>query len=62
MFTMVITQLIICIAVLSVSAGTHTDQDTDKPDITTTTAVRLILDKAASVDEAVALLEQYDRG
>ena len=36
------------------------DQNTDKPDLTTTTAVRLLLDRAASVDEAVALLEQYD--
>ncbi len=50
----------VCVAVLSVSAGYSTDQNTDKPDITTTTAVRLILDKAASVDEAVSLLEQYD--
>lgn len=50
----------VCVAVLSVSAGFPTDQKTDKPDITTTTAVRLILDKAASVDEAIALLEQYD--
>ena len=36
------------------------DQDTDKPDLTTTTAVRLLLNKAASVDEALALLRQYD--
>lgn len=36
------------------------DQDTKKPDITTTTAVRLLLNKAANVDEAIALLEQYD--
>ena len=50
----------VCVAVLSVSAGSVTDQNTDKPDLTTTTAVRLILDKAASVDEAVSLLEQYD--
>lgn len=35
-------------------------QNTDKPDITTTTAIRLLLDKAATVDEAVTLLEQYD--
>ena len=33
---------------------------TDKPDITTTTAIRLMLDKAANVEEALALLEQYD--
>lgn len=36
------------------------DQNTDKPDLTTTTAIRLLLDRAADVDEAVALLEQYD--
>ena len=35
-------------------------QDTDKPDLTTTTAVRLLLNQAASVEEAVELLEQYD--
>ncbi len=50
----------VCVAVLSVSDGTVTDQNTDKPDITTTSAVRLILDKVASVDEAVELLKQYD--
>lgn len=37
-----------------------TNQDTGKTDITTTTAIRLILDKAATVEEALALLEQYD--
>ena len=37
-----------------------TNQQTDKVDITTTTAIRLILDKAASVDEALELLSQYD--
>lgn len=36
------------------------EQNTDKPDITTTTAVRLLLDKAADVEEALKLLEQYD--
>lgn len=36
------------------------DQDTGKPDLTTTTAVRLLLDQAANVEEAVGLLEQYD--
>ncbi len=35
-------------------------QNTEKPDITTTTAIRLLLNKAADVDEAVDLLEQYD--
>lgn len=37
-----------------------THQESDKVDITTTTAVRMVLDKAATVDEAVALLKQYD--
>ncbi len=36
------------------------EQDTDRPDITTTTAIRLLLDKAGSVDEALELLGQYD--
>lgn len=36
------------------------EQDTEKPDITTTTAIRLLLDQAANVEEALALLEQYD--
>ena len=35
-------------------------QDTGKPDITTTTAVRLLLDQAEDVEEALELLEQYD--
>jgi len=36
------------------------EQDSEKPDITTTTAVRLLLDQAATVEEAVKLLGQYD--
>lgn len=36
------------------------DQNSDKPDLTTTTAIRLLLNKAASVEEALLLLEQYD--
>ena len=31
-----------------------TQQDTEKTDITTTSAIRMVLDKAATVDEAVA--------
>lgn len=38
----------------------ETNQQSDKVDITTTTAIRMILDKAATVDEAINLLEQYD--
>lgn len=36
------------------------EQDTDKPDITTTTAIRLLLNQAADVEEAIGLLGQYD--
>lgn len=35
-------------------------QETDKIDINSTTAIRMLLDKAASVDEAVAMLKKYD--
>ena len=35
-------------------------QDSGKADLTTTTAIRLLLDRAATVDEALALLKQYD--
>ncbi|MDE6580697.1 MAG: linear amide C-N hydrolase [Ruminiclostridium sp.] len=35
-------------------------QNTDKPDITTTTTIRLLLDRAADADEAVSLLKEYD--
>ena len=37
-----------------------TDQDTDKLDVTTSSAIRMLLDKAATVDEAIALLENVD--
>lgn len=36
------------------------NQNTDKPDITTTTAIRLLLNQAANVEEALTLLAQYD--
>lgn len=36
------------------------NQNTGKPGLMTTTAIRLLLDKAASVDEALELLGQYD--
>lgn len=35
-------------------------QRTDRPDILIVTAVRLLLDRAANVDEAIDLLRQYD--
>lgn len=37
-----------------------TMQQSQKVDINSTTAIRLLLDKAATVDEAVALLQKYD--
>lgn len=36
------------------------NQNTNKPDLTTTTVVRLLLNQAANVDEAIELLSQYD--
>ncbi len=50
----------LCVADLMVEPGEVIHQDTDKPDLTTTSALRLLLDRAATVDEAVALLERYD--
>lgn len=50
----------LCVAVLMIDDTAVTEQDTGKPDLTTTTAVRLLLDRAADVDEAIHLLEQYD--
>ena len=37
-----------------------TNQQTDRVDITTTTAIRMMLDKCATVDEALELLRQHD--
>lgn len=37
-----------------------TDQNTEKPDLTSTTMLRLVLDYADNVDEAVELISQYD--
>ncbi len=37
-----------------------TNQNTDKPDITSTTMLRMILDYADNVDEAVELVKKYD--
>ncbi|MCH5197255.1 MAG: linear amide C-N hydrolase [Oscillospiraceae bacterium] len=50
----------LCVSVNMVEDNESVNQKTSKPDITTTTAVRLLLDKAATVDEAIALLKQYD--
>lgn len=50
----------LCVSVNMIQDSATIDQDNGKPDVTTTTAVRLMLDKAASVDEAIELLEKYD--
>ena len=48
------------VADLMVSHEEGIDQNTDKPDITIVSGLRLLLDKAANVDEAIELLSQYD--
>ena len=50
----------LAIADLMVGDDEQTNQKTEKVDLTTTTAIRLLLDQAATVDEAVELLGQYD--
>ena len=50
----------LCVAVNMIQDTDTISQDTDKPDITTTTAVRMLLNKAATTDEAIELLKQYD--
>lgn len=49
----------VSIAVLTLDCE-PTRQNTGKPVISTTMAIRLVLDKAASTEEAVELLRQYD--
>ena len=48
------------VADLMAGDNEETHQKTDRPDLTTTTAIRLLLDRAANVDEAIGLLGQYD--
>lgn len=50
----------LAVSVNMIQDGETIEQNTEKSDITTTTAVRLLLNQAATVDEALALLEQYD--
>lgn len=50
----------LCISVNMIQDTSTIEQNTSKPDLTTTTAVRLLLNQASSVDEAIALLKQYD--
>jgi hypothetical protein len=48
------------VADLMAGDNEQTHQQTEKVDLTTTTAIRLLLDRAATVDEAIALLNKYD--
>ncbi|MDE6406232.1 MAG: linear amide C-N hydrolase [Lachnospiraceae bacterium] len=50
----------LCVSVNMIQDSDTIAQNTEKPDITTTTAIRLLLNRAADVDEAVELLGQYD--
>lgn len=50
----------LCVADLISGDETETHQDFGNPDLTTVSAIRLLLDKAATVDEAIALLQEYD--
>lgn len=50
----------LCVCVSMIQDGAAIRQDTGRPDITTTTAVRLLLNQAATVEEALDLLTQYD--
>ena len=50
----------LCIADLMAGDKVETHQNLGKIDLTTTAAIRLILDKAATVDEAIELLKEID--
>ena len=48
------------IGVLLIRGVEPTNQETDKLDLTTTSAMRWLLDKAATVEEAIGMLENMD--
>ena len=50
----------LCVSVNMIQDSDAIHQNTGKPDITTTTTIRLLLDQAATVQEALELLKQYD--
>jgi hypothetical protein len=50
----------LCISVNLLPDGMELHQATGKPALTITTAIRLLLDKAATVEEALTLLQSYD--
>lgn len=50
----------LCVAVNMIEDSDTINQTTEKADLTTTTAVRLLLNRAADVDEALVLLGKYN--
>ncbi len=50
----------LAVSVNMIGDSSQIDQQGDKNNLTTTTAIRLMLDQAKDVDEAVALLENYN--
>ena len=50
----------LAISVNMIQDSSTIEQNTNKPDLTTTTAIRLILNKASTVQEALDLLQKYD--
>jgi len=50
----------LAVSVNMIQDAANIEQNTGKPGLTTTTAVRLLLNQAATVEEALALLRQYD--
>ena len=50
----------LCVADLMIDVNEKTDQNSMQGDLTTTTAIRLLLDQAADVEEAIELLKQYN--
>lgn len=50
----------LAINVNTVNGGDFVNQETDKVDLMTTTLIRLVLDKARNVDEALELIRGYD--
>ena len=50
----------LCVSVNMIQDTDTISQDTENPDITTTTAIRMLLNQAADVEEALELLSQHD--
>lgn len=50
----------LCVSINLLPEGMELKQETGKTNLTITSAIRLMLNKAATVDEAIELLKQYD--